>query len=201
MWLIHSWHVQKQAHWHTILSLNGFLDGQKARSMSSDSWVMRWAGACVSFQGNNFPLSKDCVGTCVGVNVWWIRGSMNEGALLHHKSTVSTQKGVVMTFLSVVFMSFMNSFCFSLCFCITLCCCSHPPGDLVSRAMHHLQPLHIKNPSNGTPVHQKSSTTVHWEPEALYTLCYFMHCPQMEWDNPNVEPSKVTLQTERWVQH
>uniref|UniRef100_A0A6Q2YQP6 BTB domain-containing protein n=1 Tax=Esox lucius TaxID=8010 RepID=A0A6Q2YQP6_ESOLU len=68
--------------------------------------------------------------------------------------------------------------------------------DLVSRAMHHLQPLHIKNPSNGTPVHQKSSS-VHWEPEALYTLCYFMHCPQIEWENPNVEPSKVTLQTER----
>ncbi|XP_037617051.1 ankyrin repeat and BTB/POZ domain-containing protein BTBD11-A isoform X2 [Sebastes umbrosus] len=72
-------------------------------------------------------------------------------------------------------------------------------SDLVSRAMHLLQPLHIKNPSNGTPVHQKSTTntTVHWEPEALYTLCYFMHCPQMEWENPNVEPSKVTLQTER----
>ncbi|XP_034719457.1 ankyrin repeat and BTB/POZ domain-containing protein BTBD11-A isoform X3 [Etheostoma cragini] len=64
--------------------------------------------------------------------------------------------------------------------------------------MHHLQPLHIKNPSNGTPVHQKTTNiTVHWEPEALYTLCYFMHCPQMEWENPNVEPSKVTLQTER----
>uniref|UniRef100_A0A1A8TZ20 BTB (POZ) domain containing 11 n=1 Tax=Nothobranchius furzeri TaxID=105023 RepID=A0A1A8TZ20_NOTFU len=70
-------------------------------------------------------------------------------------------------------------------------------SDLVSRAMHLLQPLHIKNPSNGTPVHQKTNTTVHWEPEALYTLCYFMHCPQMEWENPNVEPSKVTLQTER----
>lgn len=74
-----------------------------------------------------------------------------------------------------------------------------PAGDLVSRAMHYLQPLHIKNPSNGTPVHQKTSTAVHWEPEALYTLCYFMHCPQMEWENPNVEPSKVTLHTERWV--
>lgn len=70
-------------------------------------------------------------------------------------------------------------------------------SDLVSRAMHHLQPLHIKNSSNGTPVHQKTNTVVHWEPEALYTLCYFMHCPQMEWENPNVEPSKVTLQTER----
>ncbi|XP_034381870.1 ankyrin repeat and BTB/POZ domain-containing protein BTBD11-A isoform X2 [Cyclopterus lumpus] len=71
-------------------------------------------------------------------------------------------------------------------------------SDLVSRAMHHLQPLHIKNPSNGTPVHQKTTNTaVHWEPEALYTLCYFMHCPQMEWENPNVEPSKVSLQTER----
>ncbi|XP_015207620.1 ankyrin repeat and BTB/POZ domain-containing protein 3-B isoform X2 [Lepisosteus oculatus] len=69
-------------------------------------------------------------------------------------------------------------------------------SDLVSRAMHHLQPLHIKNHSNGTPLHQKQ-TPVHWEPEALYTLCYFMHCPQMEWENPNVEPSKVTLQTER----
>lgn len=70
-------------------------------------------------------------------------------------------------------------------------------GDLVSRAMHHLQPLSIKNHSNGTPLPQKSSL-IHWEPEALYTLCYFMHCPQMEWENPNVEPSKVTLQTERW---
>ncbi|XP_073802412.1 ankyrin repeat- and BTB/POZ domain-containing protein 3-A isoform X3 [Danio rerio] len=63
--------------------------------------------------------------------------------------------------------------------------------------MHHLQPLHIKNPSNGTPVHQNRTGSVHWEPEALYTLCYFMHCPQMEWENPNVEPSKITLHTER----
>uniref|UniRef100_A0A8C5DAM7 Ankyrin repeat and BTB/POZ domain-containing protein BTBD11-A-like n=1 Tax=Gouania willdenowi TaxID=441366 RepID=A0A8C5DAM7_GOUWI len=70
-------------------------------------------------------------------------------------------------------------------------------SDLVSRAMHHLQPLHIKNASNGTPVHQKTNNTLHWEPEALYTLCYFMHCPQMEWENPNVEPSKVSLQNER----
>uniref|UniRef100_A0A8C7N2Y8 Ankyrin repeat and BTB domain containing 3 n=1 Tax=Oncorhynchus kisutch TaxID=8019 RepID=A0A8C7N2Y8_ONCKI len=69
-------------------------------------------------------------------------------------------------------------------------------SDLVSRAMHHLQPLRIKNPSNGMPVHQKSGT-VHWEPEALYTLCYFMQCPQIEWENPNLEPSKVTLQIER----
>uniref|UniRef100_A0A671L1T0 Ankyrin repeat and BTB/POZ domain-containing protein BTBD11-B n=1 Tax=Sinocyclocheilus anshuiensis TaxID=1608454 RepID=A0A671L1T0_9TELE len=71
-------------------------------------------------------------------------------------------------------------------------------SDLVSRAMHHLQPLSIKNHSNGTPLPQKSSL-IHWEPEALYTLCYFMHCPQMEWENPNVEPSKVTLQTESFL--
>ncbi|XP_041966693.1 ankyrin repeat and BTB/POZ domain-containing protein BTBD11-B isoform X1 [Alosa sapidissima] len=69
-------------------------------------------------------------------------------------------------------------------------------SELVSRAMHHLQPLHVKNHSNGTPGHQRPSS-VHWEPEALYTLCYFMHCPQMEWENPNIEPSKVTLHTER----
>uniref|UniRef100_A0A6Q2ZBG4 BTB domain-containing protein n=1 Tax=Esox lucius TaxID=8010 RepID=A0A6Q2ZBG4_ESOLU len=69
-------------------------------------------------------------------------------------------------------------------------------SDLVSRAIHYLQPLHVKNHTNGTPIHQKNSP-VHWEPEALYTLCYFMHCPQMEWENPNVEPSKVTLHTER----
>nr|XP_046185456.1 ankyrin repeat and BTB/POZ domain-containing protein BTBD11-A-like isoform X1 [Oncorhynchus gorbuscha] len=69
-------------------------------------------------------------------------------------------------------------------------------SDLVSQAMHHLQPLCLKNPSNGMPVHQKSGT-VHWEPEALYTLCYFMQCPQIEWENPNLEPSKVTLQIER----
>ncbi|XP_068169896.1 ankyrin repeat and BTB/POZ domain-containing protein 3-B isoform X1 [Antennarius striatus] len=69
-------------------------------------------------------------------------------------------------------------------------------SDLVSRAMHYLQPLYMKNHNNGTPVHQKSGV-IHWQPEAIYTLCYFMHCPQMEWENPNVEPSKVTLQTER----
>ncbi|XP_073328132.1 ankyrin repeat and BTB/POZ domain-containing protein 3-B isoform X1 [Pagrus major] len=69
-------------------------------------------------------------------------------------------------------------------------------SDLVSRAMHHLQPLYMKNHNNGTPVHQKASV-IHWQPEAIYTLCYFMHCHQMEWENPNVEPSKVTLQTER----
>lgn len=45
-------------------------------------------------------------------------------------------------------------------------------------------------------MHQKSGVIL-WAPEAIYTLCYFMHCPQMEWENPNVEPSKVTLQTER----
>lgn len=77
---------------------------------------------------------------------------------------------------------------------------SPPAGDLVSRAMHHLQPLHIKSSSNGTPVHQNSGGPIHWEPEALYTLCYFMHCPQIEWENPNVEPSKITLHTERWEQ-
>ncbi|XP_028305220.1 ankyrin repeat- and BTB/POZ domain-containing protein 3-B isoform X2 [Gouania willdenowi] len=69
-------------------------------------------------------------------------------------------------------------------------------SDLVSRAMHHLQPLYMKNQSNGTPMHQKSSM-IYWAPEAIYTLCYFMHCPHMEWENPNVEPSRVTLQTER----
>ncbi|KAM4553975.1 ankyrin repeat- and BTB/POZ domain-containing protein 3-B isoform 2-T2 [Fundulus diaphanus] len=69
-------------------------------------------------------------------------------------------------------------------------------SDLVTRAMHHLQPLYLKNHSNGTPLHHKSCM-IHWAPEAIYTLCYFMHCPHMEWENPNVEPSKVTLQTER----
>ncbi|XP_077195789.1 ankyrin repeat- and BTB/POZ domain-containing protein 3 isoform X1 [Paroedura picta] len=69
-------------------------------------------------------------------------------------------------------------------------------SDLVARAMHHLQPLCAKQHSNSTPMHHKPGS-VYWEPEALYTLCYFMHCPQMEWENPNVEPSKVTLQTER----
>ncbi|KAJ7329041.1 hypothetical protein JRQ81_015215 [Phrynocephalus forsythii] len=69
-------------------------------------------------------------------------------------------------------------------------------SDLVSRAMHHLQPLTAKQHSNSTPLHHKLGS-LYWEPEALYTLCYFMHCPQMEWENPNVEPSKVTLQTER----
>ncbi|XP_035307627.1 ankyrin repeat and BTB/POZ domain-containing protein BTBD11 isoform X3 [Cricetulus griseus] len=69
-------------------------------------------------------------------------------------------------------------------------------SDLVSRAMHHLQPLNSKHHGNGTPLHHKQGA-LYWEPEALYTLCYFMHCPQMEWENPNVEPSKVNLQVER----
>ncbi|XP_077452825.1 ankyrin repeat- and BTB/POZ domain-containing protein 3-B isoform X2 [Stigmatopora argus] len=69
-------------------------------------------------------------------------------------------------------------------------------SDMVSRAMHYLQPLYTMNHNNGTPVHQKSAL-VQWAPEAIYTLCYFMHCPQMEWENPNIEPSKVTLKTER----
>ncbi|XP_044137212.1 ankyrin repeat and BTB/POZ domain-containing protein BTBD11 isoform X2 [Bufo gargarizans] len=77
-----------------------------------------------------------------------------------------------------------------------LICGKNASGDLVSRAMHHLQPLNIKQHGNGTPMHSKQGP-LYWEPEALYTLCYFMHCPQMEWENPNVEPSKVTLQTER----
>ncbi|XP_059702258.1 ankyrin repeat and BTB/POZ domain-containing protein 3 isoform X3 [Haemorhous mexicanus] len=77
-----------------------------------------------------------------------------------------------------------------------LICGKNASGDLVSRAMHHLQPLNAKQHGNGTPMHQKQGS-FYWEPEALYTLCYFMHCPQMEWENPNVEPSKVTLQTER----
>jgi BTB/POZ domain-containing protein 11 len=47
-------------------------------------------------------------------------------------------------------------------------------------------------------MHHKQGA-LYWEPEALYTLCYFMHCPQMEWENPNVEPSKVNLQVERYV--
>lgn len=71
-------------------------------------------------------------------------------------------------------------------------------SDLVSRAMHHLQPLNAKHHGNGTPMHHKQGA-LYWEPEALYTLCYFMHCPQMEWENPNVEPSKVNLQVERYV--
>ena len=62
--------------------------------------------------------------------------------------------------------------------------------------MQYLLPLHIKNISNGTPVHQKPCA-VHWAPESIYTLCYFMHCPQMEWENPNVEPSRVSLHAER----
>lgn len=83
------------------------------------------------------------------------------------------------------------------CFAVIAVCVCWCVGDLVSRAMHHLQPLNMKNYKNGTPIHQKGCV-IHWAPEAIYTLCYFMHCPQMEWENPNVEPSKVTLQTERW---
>uniref|UniRef100_A0A9J8BVJ2 BTB (POZ) domain containing 11b n=1 Tax=Cyprinus carpio carpio TaxID=630221 RepID=A0A9J8BVJ2_CYPCA len=63
-------------------------------------------------------------------------------------------------------------------------------SDLVSRAMHHLQPLSIKNHSNGTPLPQKSSL-IHWEPEALYTLCYLVGEPQLTNGLPNPNPSPV----------
>ena len=99
-------------------------------------------------------------------------------------------------FLSLLCLCVCMYVCVCVCVYVCVCVCVCHAGDLVSRAMHHLQPLQVKVHSNSTPHHQ-GSCGVHWDPEALYTLCYFMHCPHMEWENPNVEPSKVTLPPER----
>ncbi|XP_051886401.1 ankyrin repeat and BTB/POZ domain-containing protein 3-B isoform X2 [Pristis pectinata] len=69
-------------------------------------------------------------------------------------------------------------------------------SELVSRAMHHLQTLSWVDCGEAVSLHYKQGP-LHWETEALYTLCYFMHSAQLEWENPNVEPSKVSLSTER----
>uniref|UniRef100_A0A4W3I3L9 Ankyrin repeat and BTB/POZ domain-containing protein BTBD11-like n=1 Tax=Callorhinchus milii TaxID=7868 RepID=A0A4W3I3L9_CALMI len=69
-------------------------------------------------------------------------------------------------------------------------------SDLVSHAMYYLQQFGAKCHGTGSQVHFRQGP-YSWEPEALHSLYYYMHCPQMEWENPNIEPSRVKLATER----
>uniref|UniRef100_A0A8C4N5R9 Ankyrin repeat and BTB (POZ) domain containing 2a n=1 Tax=Eptatretus burgeri TaxID=7764 RepID=A0A8C4N5R9_EPTBU len=71
-------------------------------------------------------------------------------------------------------------------------------GDLVSRAMHHLQRRRVMAGPGTSPSSTRRLPALCWAPEALHALYYFMRCPQREClENPNLEPPKITLTHER----
>ncbi|XP_005987648.1 ankyrin repeat and BTB/POZ domain-containing protein 3-B-like [Latimeria chalumnae] len=69
-------------------------------------------------------------------------------------------------------------------------------GALVGNAMYYLQQLGAKSCASVSQLHFKYGS-LSWEPEALHTLHYYMHCPQTEWEDPNMEPPKVKLISDR----
>lgn len=71
-------------------------------------------------------------------------------------------------------------------------------SELVSRAMQHLHRMKWWDCGDGSPAsHSHRHGPLHWDTEALYTLCYFMQSAQLEWDSPGVEPGTVSLSTDR----
>lgn len=70
-------------------------------------------------------------------------------------------------------------------------------GDLVSRAMCHMQRLRSSSPSRSAKV-----PSVSWAADALRTLYYFLSKPQVEsMENPNLETSSMTLSRKRCVRN
>ncbi|XP_078273216.1 ankyrin repeat- and BTB/POZ domain-containing protein 3-B isoform X2 [Rhinoraja longicauda] len=71
-------------------------------------------------------------------------------------------------------------------------------SELVSRAMQHLHRLKWWDSGDGSPAnHSHRHGPLHWDTEALHTLCYFMQSAQLEWDSPGVESGIDRLSTDR----
>ncbi|XP_051890390.1 ankyrin repeat and BTB/POZ domain-containing protein 3-B-like [Pristis pectinata] len=69
-------------------------------------------------------------------------------------------------------------------------------SDLISHSMYYLQQFGALYHSKGFKLHFRKGP-YSWEPEALHSLYYYTHCPQMEWENLNEEPPRVKLSNER----